>query len=77
MQQNSINRPLVRLGLSYLELRERPDYWSIHKKMAEFEALRLECEELKKAFILRLTSDASTNTDPVSPTSSQNGQLDS
>jgi len=45
--------------------------------MAEFEALRLECEELKKAFILRLTSDASTNTEPVSPTSSQNGQLES
>ena len=49
-QANTIKRSLVRFGISYQELAERPDYWSFEKKMAEFKSkfdtLKAEHEKL-------------------------------
>jgi hypothetical protein len=46
-QKNTIKRAIVRFGISYEELRVRPNYWTIEKQMAEHKATKERCEMLE------------------------------
>lgn len=39
-QPNTLKRSLVRFGISYQELCERPNYWTIEKAMKGFEEIK-------------------------------------
>lgn len=62
-QRNNLNRQIVRLGLSYQELRDRPTYWTIEKQMALHNETRTRCEQLE-ADVLRLTEELEARKPP-------------
>jgi hypothetical protein len=56
-QKNNINRALVRFGISYDELKQRPNYWTIEKQMADYYATKARVIELE-AEVKRLSDVA-------------------
>ena len=63
-QKNDLNRAIVRFGISYQELREKPTYWTIEKAMADYKDIKTKCEKLE-AEVKRLTDlEAARRTRP-------------
>ena len=47
-QPNNLNRSMVRLGISYQELAQRPNYWTIQKQMEEHNQTKARCQFLEE-----------------------------
>ena len=69
-QNNCLKRAIVRFGISYDELRQKPNYWTIEKQMAEHRATQNKCEQLEaeverlKAVLNVPKQTTATNTEP-------------